>query len=46
MTKKKPYDPPRLTVHGNLVQVTQAKGGNLAEMGVKPATRLAHTADT
>lgn len=47
MTTKKPYDPPRLTVHGNLVQLTRAKGSNSMEFfGGKPNTRLMGTFDT
>lgn len=47
MTKKKPYEPPRLTVHGNLVQLTQAKGSDQMEFtGGKPNTRVHGTFDT
>ena len=36
---KKPYRSPVLTVHGDLRQLTQAKGGGKNDGGMKPNTR-------
>jgi hypothetical protein len=37
-TKKQPYRTPRLKTHGNLRQLTTAKGGNRSDGGA-PKTR-------
>ena len=37
---KKPYHCPRLTVYGNLSQLTGAKGGAKSDGGPPPGTRL------
>ena len=39
-TKKKPYEPPRLTEFGTLARLTQVKGGRNADGRGKPRTRL------
>ncbi len=36
---KKPYHPPKLIVHGDLVALTQAKGGRFSDGTGKPSTR-------
>ena len=36
---KKAYRPPRLTVYGNLRQLTRAKGGASNDGGGKPRTK-------
>jgi len=39
-TGKKPYNPPKLVVYGNLRELTMAKGGAKNDGGGKPATKL------
>lgn len=38
-SKKRPYRPPKLVVHGDLRTVTQGKGGGSSDGGSKPNTR-------
>ena len=38
-TGKKPYNPPKLVVYGNLRELTMAKGGAKNDGGGKPATK-------
>ena len=38
-SERKPYQPPRLTVHGDLRRLTQAKGGAKSDGGTTPKTK-------
>lgn len=38
--KRKLYEPPKLIEYGTLSQLTQVKGGNAADGGGKPTTKL------
>lgn len=38
--RRKPYRPPRLTVHGDLRRLTMVKGGGANDGGGKPRTKL------
>lgn len=37
--ERKPYQPPRLTVHGDLRKLTTAKGGAKSDGGTAPKTK-------
>ena len=37
--ERKPYQPPRLKVHGDLRRLTQAKGGAKSDGGTAPKTK-------
>jgi len=38
-SKKRPYHPPKVTVHGDLRAMTKSKGGSSSDGSGKPATR-------
>ena len=39
--KKRPYQTPKLKIHGDLRIITRAKGGALGDGGGNPKTRIA-----
>lgn len=43
MTTKKAYEPPKLTVHGDVVELTRVKGGTHGDDHGKPNTFLTGT---